>query len=153
MRDLFDEAAEGHEVIVGSRFSRHSVLLNYPFTKIVANRAFHLIARLLLRRQFRDLTNNLKLMRRDVVEQLQLREPGFAVNAETGLQPLLLGYRVEEVPISWINRTSDMGASSFRLLRVGGGYWRVLGRAWAGGFAPAAAARRQRRGAPAVPRR
>ena len=153
VRDLFDEAAEGHEVIVGSRFSRHSVLLNYPFTKIVANRAFHLIARLLLRRHFRDLTNNLKLMRRDVIEQLQLQEPGFAVNAETGLQPLLLGYRIKEVPISWINRTSDMGASSFRLLRVGGGYWRVLGRAWTGGFAPAAAARLQRRGAPAVPRR
>ena len=127
VRDLFDEAAAGHDVVVGSRFSRHSVLLNYPFTKIVANRAFHVIARLLLRRHFRDLTNNLKLMRRDVVEQLRLQEPGFAVNAETGLQPLLLGYRVKEVPISWINRTSDMGASSFRLLRVGGGYWRYSG--------------------------
>jgi dolichol-phosphate mannosyltransferase len=153
VRDLFEEAAAGHEVIVGSRFSRHSVLLNYPFTKIVANRAFHVIARLLLQRQFRDLTNNLKLMRREVVEQLRLQEPGFAVNAETGLQPLLLGYRVKEVPISWINRTSDMGASSFRLLRVGGGYWRVLGRAWTGGFAPRELARLPRRGEPAVPPR
>ena len=35
-----------------------------------------------------------------------------------------------EVPISWINRTPDMGVSSFRLIRVGGGYWRVLGRLW-----------------------
>jgi hypothetical protein len=34
----------------------------------------------------------------------------------------------KEVPISWINRTPDMGMSSFRLMRVGGGYWRVLGR-------------------------
>jgi glycosyltransferase involved in cell wall biosynthesis len=41
MRDLFDAAAAGHDVVVGSRFSRHSVLLNYPFQKIVANRAFH----------------------------------------------------------------------------------------------------------------
>ncbi|HSU94347.1 MAG TPA: hypothetical protein VLI43_11595, partial [Gemmatimonadaceae bacterium] len=56
--------------------------------------------------------------------------PGFAVNAETGLQPLVMGYRVAEVPISWINRAPDMGSSSFRLMRVGGGYWRVLRRLW-----------------------
>jgi hypothetical protein len=126
VRDLFDGIAEGHDVAVGSRFSRHSVLLNYPFFKIVANRAFHMIARLLLLTRFRDLTNNLKLMRREVVQDLILLEPGFAINAETGLQPLLIGYRVREVPISWIGRGIDMGASSFRIFKVGGGYWRVL---------------------------
>jgi dolichol-phosphate mannosyltransferase len=129
-RDLFDFALEGYDVVVGSRFSRHSVLLNYPFFKIVANRSFHLLARLLLWRNFRDLTNNLKLMRREVVANMQLREPGFAVNAETGLQPLILGYRLKEVPISWINRSPGMGSSSFRLIQVGGGYWRVLLDIW-----------------------
>jgi dolichol-phosphate mannosyltransferase len=126
VRDLFDAAAKGYDVVVGSRFSRHSVLLNYPFQKIIANRGFHLLARLVLRCRFRDLTNNLKLLRREVVEQLLLLEPGFAVNAETGLQPLLMGYNIKEVPISWINHTADMGTSSFRLMRVGGGYWQVL---------------------------
>jgi hypothetical protein len=98
--------------------------------KIIANRAFHMIARLVLLTRFRDLTNNLKLMRREVVQNLLLREPGFAINAETGLQPLLMGYRVIEVPISWIGRGIDMGVSSFRVLKVGGGYWRVLYRLW-----------------------
>ena len=130
LRDVFDAAAAGHDVVVGSRFSRHSVLLNYPAQKIAANRGFHLIARLLLRRSFRDLTNNLKLMRAEVVRDLRLEEPGFAVNAETGLQPLVMGYRVKEVPMAWINRTPDMGTSSFRLAKVGGGYWRVLRRLW-----------------------
>jgi dolichol-phosphate mannosyltransferase len=130
IRDLFDAAADGYDVVVGSRFSRHSVLLNYPFQKVIANRGFHTIAQLALWRRFRDLTNNLKLMRREVAERLILEEPGFAVNAETGLQPLVMGYRVAEVPISWINRAPDMGSSSFRLMRVGGGYWRVLRRLW-----------------------
>jgi dolichol-phosphate mannosyltransferase len=128
IRDLFDSAAEGHEVVIGSRFSRHSVLLNYPVQKIIANRAFHLLARLMLRRKFRDLTNNLKLLKIEVVRALGLSEPHFAVNAETGLRPLLMGFSVSEVPISWINRTADMGVSSFRLAKVGGGYWRVLAR-------------------------
>jgi len=131
LRDLFDAAAEGYDVAVGSRFSRHSVLLNYPIQKIVMNRGFHLLARILfLNPNIRDLTNNLKLMRRTVVENLKLTQPGFAINAETGLQPLLMGYSVKEVPISWINRTPDMGVSSFRLVKVGGGYWQVLLRLW-----------------------
>ncbi|MCW3091606.1 MAG: glycosyltransferase [Ferruginibacter sp.] len=129
-RDLFDAAVKGYDVVVGSRFSRFSVLLNYPFQKIVANRAFHFIARVIFFRRIRDLTNNLKLIRREIVESLELSQPGFAINAETGLIPLLMGYKVLEVPISWINRTPEMGVSSFKLIKVGGGYWQVLRRAW-----------------------
>lgn len=130
VRDLFDAIAQGYDVAIGSRFSRHSVLLNYPFLKIAANRAFQTLAQLTLLARFRDLTNNLKLMRREVVKNLVLLEPSFAVNAETGLQPLIMGYRVKEVPISWIGRGIDMGTSSFRLFKVGGGYRRVLCRLW-----------------------
>ncbi|WP_404786449.1 glycosyltransferase [Altericista sp. CCNU0014] len=130
IRDLFDAAAEGYDIAIGSRFSRHSVILNYPFQKIVANRGFHMLARVLFWRNFRDLTNNLKLFRREILDNIQLTQPGFAVNAETGLKPLLMGYSVKEVPISWINRTPDMGVSSFRLVKVGGGYWQVLFKLW-----------------------
>ena len=126
IRDLFDRAVKGADVVVGSRFSRHSVLLNYPLIKIISNRTFHLIAVILTGRRFRDLTNNLKLMKREVVERLKLTSSGFAVNAETGLQPILMGVKVVESPISWINRSFDMGTSSFRLVQVGGGYLGVL---------------------------
>jgi dolichol-phosphate mannosyltransferase len=130
VRDLFDAIAQGYDVAVGSRFSRHSVLLNYPLVKIIANRAFHTLAQVILLARFRDLTNNLKVMRREVVKNLVLLEPGFAINAETGLQPLIMGYGVKEVPMSWIGRGTDMGTSTFRVFKVGGGYWRVLRRLW-----------------------
>ncbi|PZR71489.1 MAG: glycosyl transferase family 2 [Chthoniobacterales bacterium] len=129
-RDLFDAIVDDSDVVVGSRFSRHSVLLNYPFLKIVANRAFHTLAAILFGRCLRDVTNNLKIMRREVVENLLLRQPGFAVNAEIGLQPFILGYRIKEVPISWVDRTTEMGSSSFNLLEEGGSYWRVLAGLW-----------------------
>jgi dolichol-phosphate mannosyltransferase len=130
IRDLFDAAAEGYDVVIGSRFSRHSVLLNYPLQKIIANRGFHTLAQILFQHRFRDLTNNLKLIRREVSEAIEWTQPGFAINAETGLEPLLRGYSIKEVPISWINRTPDMGVSSFRLIKVGNGYWRLLLRLW-----------------------
>ncbi len=133
---LFDAVAEGADVAIGSRFSRDSVLLNYAFTKILANRGFHIIANLLLRKHFRDATNNLKLMKREVLENIHLESNDFAANAETGLQPILLGYNVKEVPVSWINRSVDMGFSSFNLFKTGPNYFRVLarliGRKWQG---------------------
>jgi SAM-dependent methyltransferase len=124
---LFDAMnSEDADVIIGSRFSRESVLLNYAFTKILSNRGFHIIANIVLGKHFRDATNNLKLMKREVVENLHLEFDDFAANAETGLQPILLGYQVQEVPISWINRSVDMGFSNFNLMKTGPNYIRVL---------------------------
>jgi len=125
---LFDAVAEGADVAIGSRFSRDSVLLNYAFTKILANRGFHIIANLFLRKHFRDATNNLKLMKREVLDSIHLESNDFAANAETGLQPILLGYDVREVPVSWVNRSVDMGFSSFNLFKTGPNYLRVLAR-------------------------
>jgi SAM-dependent methyltransferase len=129
LRDLFDAVAAGADVAIGSRFSPQSVVLNDPLAKILANRLFHALARLLLWRRLHDVTNNLKLMTRDVARRLVLAEPGFAVNAELGLEPLLMGARVAELPVSWVQRGAAMGSSSFRVTRAGGGYARVLARA------------------------
>ena len=128
LEDLFDAAAEGADAVLGSRFSRLSVLINYPFGKILANRTFHLVANLMFRFRRRDLTNNLKLMRAQVARRLVIDEPWFAANAEIGLQLALMGIAAREVPVSWINRSFDMGRSSFRVLASGGGYARVLAR-------------------------
>ena len=128
LRDLFDAVAAGHEGAFGSRFSHDSILVNYPFPKIVANRGFHLLLRLLTPVRARDVSNNLKLLPDSIYRDLVLREDGFAANAEVGLQPLLEGHDLEEIPISWINRTIDMGQSSFDVARAGPGYARVLRR-------------------------
>jgi len=126
LRDLFDAVADGSDGAIGSRFSHESVLINYPFFKILCNRAFHLLVNVALLRGVRDVSNNLKLYRADLLKGLRLEEPHFAANAETGLKPLLDGFDIREVPISWINRTTGMGASTFRIGRVAPGYARAL---------------------------
>jgi dolichol-phosphate mannosyltransferase len=136
LRDLFDRVAAGREGVIGSRFSYESVLINYPFFKILCNRAFHLLVNLTLLGGVRDVSNNLKLYRADILKTLDIEEPHFAANMETGLKPLLAGYDVEEVPVSWINRTVGMGASSFRIVKVAPGYFgalmRTIWRVWRG---------------------
>ena len=135
-RDLFEVVAEGRDGAIGSRFSHESVLINYPFFKIVCNRAFHLLVKLLLLPGVRDVSNNLKLYRADILKNLRIEEPHFAANAETGLKPLLAGYDIKEVPISWINRTVEMGSSSFKIAGVAPRYFlallRMIWGAWRG---------------------
>ncbi|HXH49789.1 MAG TPA: glycosyltransferase [Terriglobia bacterium] len=125
-RGLFDAAAEGCDGAIGSRFSSESALVRYPFFKIVCNRGYHLLLNLLLGKRVRDVSNNLKLYRAEILKNLEIEEDHFAANVETGLKPLLMNYHIREVPTSWINRTADMGKSSFNLLKVGPDYLRVL---------------------------
>lgn len=136
LRDLFDCVAEGHDGAIGSRFSYQSVLINYPFAKILCNRAFHALVKLTLLPRVRDLSNNLKLYRTEILQQLEIDEPHFAANMETGIKPLLAGYDIQEVPVSWINRTVGMGASTFRIVRVAPRYFwglmHIINRAWRG---------------------
>lgn len=125
-KGLFDAVAEGYDGAIGSRFSSESALVRYPLAKILCNRGYHLLLNLLLGRRVRDISNNLKLYRADILKTLKIEEDGFAANVETGLKPVLLNYRILEVPTSWINRTQDMGTSSFSLLKVGPDYLGVL---------------------------
>jgi glycosyltransferase involved in cell wall biosynthesis len=125
-RDLFDAVAAGYEGVIGSRFSYESLLINYPFFKILCNRSFHLLANLFLPLRVRDISNNLKLYEAEILKSIDIEENHFAANVETGLKPLLAGYIIKEVPISWINRTIDMGKSSFRIVTVSPDYFRTL---------------------------
>jgi SAM-dependent methyltransferase len=131
LRDLFDVVADGHDGAIGSRFSHSSILINYPFFKILSNRLFHFIINLMFPFHVRDISNNLKLYRADILASLRIEADDFAANVETGLGPLLAGYDVVEVPVSWIDRTAEMGESSFRIVRLAPGYVAALLRlAW-----------------------
>lgn len=95
---------------------------------VIANRGLHALINLLLPARVRDVSNNLKLYRAEILKGLEIEEHHFAANVETGLKPVLSGYDIEEVPISWINRTPAMGSSTFKLFRVGPGYVSALAR-------------------------
>ncbi len=125
-RDLFDAIAAGRDGAIGSRFSHESLLINYPFFKIICNRGFHLLANWMLPRRVHDISNNLKIYRAEILKELQIEQDHFAANAETGLKPILAGYDIQEVPVSWINRTLEMGKSSFRVAGVAPSYFQAL---------------------------
>mgnify|MGYP001590685828 CR=1 FL=1 len=124
---LVKKAREGYDMVIGSRYIPGGQLIGYPKFKKVANRAFHSVVRPVLGIPVQDLTNNFKLMKSEIAKRIPSIEPHFAVNAETGIYPSMLGYKVGEVPVPWFQR--DFGSSKFDLMRLATSYSRVLLRA------------------------
>lgn len=123
------EAAEKRDGALGSRYMKGGKLIGYPFPKKLANRGFHILARILLGLENVDVTNNFRLYRYEIIQKIRplLKSSGFSINAETGLYPSLLGYRLSEIPVTWHGRTQDMGKSAFNVAKAGPGYINILG--------------------------
>lgn len=56
-----------HDGAIGSRFSNESILINYPFLKIISNRCFHLLVTVFFPGRECDISNNLKLYRAELL--------------------------------------------------------------------------------------
>jgi dolichol-phosphate mannosyltransferase len=127
VRALIDRMEQGTcDGVIGSRFIEGGKVVRYPFFKRLMNRFFHAVVKALFRVKQNDLTNNFKLYRADIFRSMPWQSDGFAMNAETGLLPVLAGYKLAEVPVVWVDRAPEMGKSKFGLLKHGGGYLRVI---------------------------
>jgi len=112
--------------VIGSRFVKGGKVVRYPLLKRAMNRLFHHVVKIIFRVRQNDLTNNFKLYKADIFRALPWKSNDFAMNAETGLLPILFGYNLIEVPVMWVDRDPAMGRSKFGLLKHGGGYLRVI---------------------------
>jgi glycosyltransferase involved in cell wall biosynthesis len=127
VRLLIDAIEKGNcDGAIGSRFVQGGKVVRYPFLKHAMNRMFHAGLRLVFRVEEHDLTNNFKLYKAHIFRSLPWQSNDFAMNAETGLLPVLAGYQLVEVPVLWVDRDPEMGKSKFSLFKHGGGYMRVI---------------------------
>ena len=95
------------DVVYGSRFlGRHRVFL---FTHYLGNRLLTLITNILYNTMLSDMETCYKVMRRDVLDGLDLRSNGFGIEPEMTAKIFKRGYRVYEVPITYDGRGYDEG--------------------------------------------
>ena len=95
------------DVVYGSRFlGRHRVFL---FTHYLGNRFLTLVTNVLYNTMLTDMETCYKLMRREVMQGLELRSNGFGIEPEITAKIFKKGYRVYEVPITYDGRGYDEG--------------------------------------------
>jgi dolichol-phosphate mannosyltransferase len=119
-------AAEDADVVLGSRYVPGGRVGNWGPLRRFISRGGSLYAQIILGLPIRDLTGGFKCYRRAVLEALPLDEidsKGYAFQIETTYRALRKGFRVREIPITFVDR--EKGGSKMSKAIVVEGVWKV----------------------------
>jgi dolichol-phosphate mannosyltransferase len=119
-------AAEDADLVLGSRYVRGGGTRNWGVVRRLISRWGSLYAQLLLGVGVRDLTGGFKCYRRAVLETIDLRaihSKGYAFQIETTYRALRAGFRVTEIPITFVDR--EVGGSKMSRAIVLEATWKV----------------------------
>ena len=95
------------DVVYGSRFlGRHRVFL---FTHYLGNRLLTLLTNVLYNTMLTDMETCYKVMRREVLEGMNLTSNGFGIEPEMTAKIFKRGFRVYEIPITYDGRSYEEG--------------------------------------------
>ena len=114
-----------YDLVLGSRWVAGGGTKNWPISRQIISRAGSFYARMWLGLPIRDLTGGFKCFRRDVLAHMDLdaiHSRGYAFQIEVTYQAMGLGYRVHEMPITFVERVrgrSKMNRSIFGEATVG----------------------------------
>lgn len=112
---------EGYDAVFGSRFIKGGGVIDYPKFKLLLNRLFNRMIRVLFRIKLNDTTNAFKAYRRSVIEGCRpLISPHFNLTIELPLKTIVRGYTWRTVPITWRNRRT--GEPKLKLKEMGSRY-------------------------------
>ncbi|MCQ2328563.1 MAG: polyprenol monophosphomannose synthase [Paludibacteraceae bacterium] len=117
---LYDKlSAEGADVAIGSRYLTGVNVVNWPMGRVLMSYFASKYVRFVLGVKICDTTAGFVGYRRQVLETIELdkiRFKGYAFQIEMKFTAAQIGYRVEEVPIIFVNRqlgTSKMSGGIF----------------------------------------
>ena len=120
------EAAYAADLVLGSRYVPGGGVGNWGLGRRMISRGGSLYAQLLLGVPVRDLTGGFKCYRRKVLERIDLDaidSRGYAFQIETTYRALRAGFRVVEIPISFVDR--EAGGSKMSRSIVLEAVWKV----------------------------
>jgi len=125
----WEKLNEGYEAVFGSRFIPGGGVSDYPWPKLVLNRAFNLFIRLLFGFQFNDTTNAFKAYRVSTLNGLRpFLAPHFNLTVELPLKTIVRGYSWTTIPVTWRNRRA--GVAKLKIKEMGARYMFIVLYVW-----------------------
>ncbi len=113
----------GADVVVGARYIKGGAIIGNT-AKQRLSRIYSRLASVLTEVGCGDISNSFKMYRREVWHATAARSDSFDLSAELVVKAAALGYRVDQVPATWVNR--QVGGSTFRMYREFVSYSRWL---------------------------
>ena len=105
--DRLVAAAPSADVVIGSRYIPGGEIVNWPAKRKLLSRFANIYIRLITRIASRDCTSGYRCWRRDALAALPLdriESDGYSFLTEMLFMATLRGYRVAEVPITFVER-------------------------------------------------
>jgi dolichol-phosphate mannosyltransferase len=119
-------AARDADLVLGSRYVAGGAVRNWGVVRRFVSAGGSWYARVLLGTRIRDLTGGFKCYRRPVLEAIDLdaiESKGYAFQIETTYRALRAGFKVVEVPITFVDR--EAGGSKMSKAIVLEAIWKV----------------------------
>lgn len=118
---LYDACAnKGADVSVGSRYVRGGKVMNWPIGRLLMSYFASLYVRIVLWMNVKDTTAGFKCYRRRVLETIDLdniRFVGYAFQIEMKYTAHRLGFKIAEVPITFIDRVEGVSKMSSKIFK------------------------------------
>lgn len=124
---LLKACVNGADVAVGSRYCSGGHVKNWPLGRILMSYFASVYVRFILWISIKDTTAGFKCYRRKVLEIIELDEVrfmGYAFQIEMKYRSLKKGFKVVEVPITFIDRTEGVSKMSTNIFKEA--FWGVL---------------------------
>lgn len=113
-------ANEGADVAIGSRYCKGGHVKNWPFTRWLMSYFASLYVRIILWLNVKDTTAGFKCYRRRVLEKIdfsQIKFVGYAFQIEMKYTAHKLGFKLKEVPITFIDRQFGQSKMSMKIFK------------------------------------
>jgi dolichol-phosphate mannosyltransferase len=113
-------ALPGADLVLGSRWVPGGRVVNWPLRRKMLSRGGNLYARVLLGLPLRDVTGGFRAFRRKVLEGISLdsvASAGYCFQIDLAQRTLTAGYRVVEVPITFVEREYGESKMSGAIVR------------------------------------
>ena len=107
------------DAVFGSRFIEGSNIIDYPKKKLILNRIFNLITKVLFISDYNDFTNAFKIYRKNaLLKTFPLVSESFNIFLELPLKIISRKMKYKIIPISWTNRKEGVSKFDIKELRA-----------------------------------
>lgn len=124
---LYQACSSGADLAIGSRYCNGVSVVNWPIGRVVMSYYASTYVRKVLGIKVFDTTAGFKCYRRKVLETIdfnRIRMRGYGFQIEMKYNAFKLGFKIEEVPIIFVDRTE--GTSKMSSGIFGEAFWGVL---------------------------
>ena len=102
------------DAVFGSRFTKKSKVIDYPFKKLILNRIFNIVVQILFLNKYNDYTNAFKIYNAQVLKNmLPFVSESFNIFLEIPLKIISRKHSYEITSINWYNR--KLGTAKFNI--------------------------------------